>query len=483
MAYSSRVLAALTLSLAAGGCSSPQVTPDYYSMPVKTDPDGNVVPAPEKLLPVRPPATLEEAVIVVENLQRQYAWKATATDDTAVGVSNLLIGLVSFGLYKGVTHPSTSITAGTGALGAGAYAYGTGNKLGVRGNAYADAYERLTCSLIAASAHAVRQPYDGPANVAATTLESLLRDAEKKQATLAADAAEVVPYSVPVLLENARPASNSCPGPWTGKKFSAAYAKSCAVPRREARIKAPPPPVVAALDNAEKLEARLLQAIFKLRGYDRDARRMGVHLWQNAKFIDSQLGRAIRGTIADPLDSVDRVKTYMARKDTAAPADPVVDAHRGTPVPEPQASAPAWDDVAKKRLQQLEESNRAARQMAVELEGVVTANANLPALSFSQIDACRSAADQVAQGIIAASAPAGGTPAATPAAPATITKFSDVGSDIYTGLDFTTKPDEAQWLERLKICQAHLKVPASSDLTSDVGAQIKAGQCKRLAWK
>ncbi|USX21494.1 hypothetical protein NHH82_04795 [Oxalobacteraceae bacterium OTU3REALA1] len=468
------------------GCSSPHVTPHYY-VPQTAGHDGTAVTPTERRLSVAPPDSLEEAMVSVENLQRQYAWQSSAIDGTSNNLGTFLIGLASFGAYKGLTHPGTGTMAATGALGAGAYAYGTGNKLGPRGNAYSDGYERLACSLIAAAPYKLRMPPASEMGVGniARRLGTKLSAAESARATIDSLAAELAYHRTPQVIQQAKSATSTCPA-LGGQHWRAAYDKACKVAATKGKMRQPPPRLLAALSRAGSLSSRLGASLKLAHGLDNTSRQMGEHLWQNAKFIDSQVGRAVRGTIADPLDAIDRVKTYMTRKD-GAPADPRSgkETQSGNDDPEPYDGTLEWDAAAQNALLDLEAANRTAQINLIELDGILSANPIPPKPDFSQIDSCRSPADQVAQGIVAASAVPTPAPAAKEDTKVTTNRsVIDMLAEpaFLSALDLSGKPDEAALRSHIKTCQKERNQQATGEVSPELYKTIKDGHCKGLKW-
>lgn len=464
-------LTAFVTIVALCGCSSPQISPPYYG------------PQPPGIPPdMAPPDSLDAAMVSVENLQRQYTWQAGTIDGTSANLSTFLIGLVSFGLYKGVTHPSANLTAGTGALGSSAYAYGTGNKLGDRGNAYADGYERLACSLIAAAPYRLTVPDANGASGAslpAQRLDALIASAEKARADIADQLITLAPYGVPQVLEQPKSARSQCSG-LSGQLWRSAYERACKVPASAGKTLQPPPRLLAALDNAGDLSGKLDDQLKRVHAIKTASRQMGEHLWQNAKFIDNQVGRAVRGTIANPLDAVDRVKTYMARKDgVPAVEDPApVDAQGKRAPPDPKAAIMVLDAHTEETLEKLERSNLRARASVAQLNDILAANPVPHPVSFNQIDSCRSPADQVAQGIAAATPAPASTPQKNKLSANRPLPDLLRNPQVLTGLDLSGKPTEAQLLARVKTCQTKLGQTPDGEVPPQLEAAIISGQCR-----
>ncbi|WP_143167639.1 hypothetical protein [Massilia sp. CF038] len=456
-------------------------------MPTKQQ-GGETLPAPELAGAMQPPDSLETSVETVQDTMRQYLWESMAVDGRSADLSNFLIALTTFGLYKGVTHPTTANIAAAAAVGSAAYAYGTSNKLSARAGAYTDGFRRLNCSLSAASTYRIMSSEDDKDNSGTTTLARAIKMNQYALASLDSDIDALRPYDIVLVKKPASQARSVCP--WQGKLWSKDANRACNVAAQAAVKQAPPPQVSAALSRASELAVEMRASLKRASTIYAASRGMGVRLWENSNFIVSNTSDLVRGTIADPLDAIARAKSFMAQQTQApgtsalapAPAQQA-QSNRATPVANSARELELYSPEAD-ALMALNKSLRAARWRHQQLQSILDQN-TMPPLSFEQIDRCRSSADEVVQGIALAA-----TKNVTPAAPVVsapkdnqATPLPDADAQIWNGLDFPGQPTLGDLASRIEQCQQHLGVAPNARRWDAIADVITAGKCKGLPWK
>ncbi|HEY0587652.1 MAG TPA: hypothetical protein VGD52_16055 [Pseudoduganella sp.] len=454
MAVINRRFTVTFLFLTLVGCSSPQISPHYYYKKVNQE-NGGITYAPDYGLPALRPSNLNGVIVEVEKLRMQFRVESVALGGTSAGLGNFLVGLTAFGLYKGVTHPSTKAVAIPGALGSAAYAYGSINKFGDRANAFNEGYERLTCSLSAAAPYRIHL---GQAETGVSDVGELLQLMKESQVVLAAlqrSWAELQPYGAPILKKAAKAGSNNCAA-WTDKRWRSAYDSACRAKGSAEEVEGPPVSVQGALESGETLEKSLRQDLMDAGRMMHASNAMADRLWYNATKIENGVNTAIGATISSPRDALEAARNSYRQNANLLQASEAAEA-KSQKAQSRKAFPPSarkWGEGDKERrdgaLNKLLENIRAAQEKSNVLRNVMTINLVTP-LSFAEIDRCRSSADEVFYGIADSVAPAAKK---TLDVPESRRSLVDASPEFFNGLGFATMPaDIKQAARRVEKCQ------------------------------
>lgn len=477
------------LFLALIACSSPQISPHYYYNRVVDKETGSVRYEPDFNLPAHRPASLEGVVVEVEKLRMQFRVESVALGGTSTGLSNFLVGLTTFGLYKGVTHPTVKTVAGAGALGSAAFAYGNTNKFGDRASAFNDGYERLSCSLGAAAPYRIRLGATGGEIKDVDGLFSLISQSQMDLASLQNSWLELEPYGSPILKKPAKAGGSNCAA-WTGNRWRSAYEKACHSKGVAEEVEPPPASVEAALKRAEALEKILRKDLADAGRMLHASNAMADRLWYNATKIENGVNTTIGATISSPQNALEAAKNSYKQNANLLQASQAAEAAemksqkaQSTKATPPKTRRLEEGERARidRALTELQFSMEAAQAKSNSLRSILAIN-NVPSLSFAEIDRCRSSADEVVQSIADSVVASAKKPQGI-SEPNIRTPLADASIDFFLGLGFSSKPvDMLSAAARVEKCQQTLGRQIDSSRWEEINSDVVGGKCKGVKW-
>lgn len=494
------IIAALTVIAGCAMFRAPQVYPDEWNT---LDTPGTVVDGngadwqltnAERDELSKPPANLDDSVARTFKLLRHYTLRGAGADAVPQHVGNLLIGLTSFGAYRGITHPSAKTTAGVVALGSAAYAAGSGIEWGERAAAYNRAVDGLICLLNEAQpfvilpAQEIAEAGKGSGRQQLIAADKALVDTLAKLDCIVGEhAALTQTFQISPAGNGKRKCNSTWSAQWcqplTGvesakyqqecKQIQARYASLCAPTKIAAVYSTPAAEVTAAFSQAETVRTQAVRVLNISSSIVHKSDQAGRKLWSATFSVMNKTNGDVRRTSFDLADLMAQLKAAQngAAKDIPAAAaqgessSVPTDAKR-----QPRTTVPKdLNDLAA-----LRGASENVRSATLKLERSTRVN-QMPDLNNTKFDACISAESKYAQVIAAATKP-----------PATLTDainavLEPTESDL-AFLELKPGASGAQIETRLRICQEQIHLPEDGKLTAAMRQRLKNNECKGVKW-
>jgi hypothetical protein len=455
-----------------------------------------------------PPADLDDAIARANREYQRFFIKEHAALSVPQHIGNLLIGLASFGVYRGVTNPSTKTTAGVAALGTAAYAGGTAVDWNAQSAVFYQARVEFLCLIGAAEMYTIRAAQDPGANLAATGRRQLLaagaavrENAASLDDLLARHAALNQQYletretvrkgpcpdaGWDVRACTLPPGTTSPDFEKTCRELQARHARMCAARKNPAVYSTPAPEVSTVFAAAERARADADDILLKSARTVSVSDRSGLTLWRMTNAAINKASAGLRPT------GTDLAKLMAALKSPQQPKPGGIPTARGQSgrfagVPggagthARQADAQTIQVLAAIEAATLRLIN--AEQI---LKGALAANANMPEqLDESKFEACLSPEVKLAQALAPAEQPGGASASASASSPqdAPEKALSAASDEELAELGLPHGAPVAEIETRLRTCQRTKGLAEDARLTGAMQRQLREGLCRGIAWK
>lgn len=454
----------------------------------------------------RLPADLEEAISwTTREYQRLFVMEHAALS-VPQHIGNFLIGLTSFGVYRGVTHPSMKTTAGVAALGTAAYAAGTAVDWKGQAGIFSDARAEFLCLIGEGEKYLIQPARDARATAASTgrmqlqeagtavrdksaVLDALLARHASLNGQYLASAATVRKSACP----DAAPDPGLCtPPPGTeGAIFrqkcrvqQARRAALCATSTTPAVYSAPAPEVAAAFAYAGRVRGSVDADLLRSARITAVSHRARLPLWRMAETVRNNASKALQPTGTDLANVLEALKAGQQPKASGLVtgkaqsgqfADIPLNARTRTRTLDVQASG---------AVAAIEAATRELDGAHTALSESLAANSDVPLqLDESKFEACLSPEVKLAKALMPT--PSGAEPPASGTLPQDGSEkpLSEANDAELAELGLPRGAPNSDIETRLRTCQRTRELPVDGRLTGSMQRHLREGVCRGIAWQ